>query len=193
MRILTISLFLLFAACSTPGLDRAAHLAFEPGPAYPYGRPNPEAAPELSQFAFIIGANDCNEERLNQATGEWIENQRSWDGYYTMNGHAIRDTGRSGATTNANIRLYDSVTGQWRVTFFSMPVYGTGTWSGGMEGENMVLRLPQKAPGTDIDGFSTLTFSNISDTGFDWSGVWVSADGEVEFPFWRISCTKRQS
>ena len=79
-----------------------------------------------------------------------------------MNGYAIRDTGRSGAATNGNIRLFDALEKQWKVSFFSMPSYGSGVWTGGMEGENMVLKQPQKAPGTDFDGFSRLTFSNIS-------------------------------
>lgn len=182
----------VLGACQSSA-PRPAALAYEPDAEFPFGRPNPEAPPELQQFAFMVGQNDCVDERLNQATGEWVTTERTWDAYYYLNGRAIRDTGRSGATTNGNVRIFDIGSGQWRVTFFSAPVYGTGTWVGGMEGEEMVLRLPQKAPGTEIDGFSTLTFSNISAQGFDWSGVWVSADGDVEFPFWRISCEKRQA
>ncbi len=71
-----------------------------------------------------------------------------------------------------------------------MPNYGSGVWKGGMEDENMVLRQTQKAPGTDFDGFSRLTFSNISGQGFDWTGEWVSIDGSVVFTFWRLQCTK---
>jgi len=166
---------------------------YEPNAEFPYGRPNPAAPAELSQFAFIVGANDCTEERLNQASGEWVAGERTWDAYYYINGYAIRDTGRSGNTSNGNIRIYDANLGQWKVHFFSMPVYGTGIWTGGMEGDEMILRLPQKAPGTDLDGFSTLTFSNISVDGFDWVGEWISGDGEIVFPFWSISCHKRSA
>ena len=163
---------------------------YEPTEEFPFGRPNPAAPPEIQQFAFMIGQNDCSEDRLNGATGEWASATRTWDAYYYMNGYAIRDTGRSGTTTNGNIRLYDSAAGQWVVTFFAMPAFGSGVWRGGMEGENMVLRQAQKAPGTDFDGFSRLTFSNISADGFDWDGEWVSADGTVVFPFWRIRCNR---
>jgi len=59
-----------------------------------------------------------------------------------------------------------------------------------MDGENLVLRQPQKAPGTDFDGFSTLTFSDVSAQGFDWIGEWISEDGSVVFLFWRTQCRK---
>jgi len=171
--------------------DRAEDLLYEPSSEHPFGRPNPEAPEQLVQFAFMIGKNDCSEERLNNATGDWDSSTRTWDAYYYMNGNAIRDTGRSGGATNGNIRIFDRGAQEWAVTFFSQPTYGTGVWRGGMEGDRMVLKLPQKAPGTDLDGFSRLTFSNISASGFNWDGEWVSADGSVVFPFWRIRCTKR--
>lgn len=185
---LTLSLAIASVSASE---DRAQSLLFEPSSEYPFGRPNPEAPQQLSQFAFMIGQNDCTDERLNNASAEWDKSTRTWDAYYYMNGYAIRDTGRSGGATNGNIRVFDRGAQEWVVTFFSMPTYGSGIWRGGMEGDKMVLKLPQKAPGTDIDGFSRLTFSNISTTGFNWDGEWVSEDGSVVFPFWRIRCTKR--
>lgn len=170
--------------------DRQELLRYEPDSRNPYGLPNPDAPAELAQFSFMIGQNDCEEERLNSVSGEWDTAQRTWDAHYMMNGFAIRDSGRSGTATNGNIRMFDPATGQWQVTFFSAPVYGSGVWSGGMDGENMVLKQPQKALGTDLDGFSRLTFSAISDRSFHWAGEWVSEDGSVVFPFWRISCSK---
>ncbi len=185
-----VALFLLLSACQQTA-DRAASLRYEPDSRYPFGRPNPEAPPQLAQFAFMIGHNDCREERLNNDSGEWDSSERTWDAYYYMNGFAIRDGGRSGVNSNGNIRIYDSATAQWRVSYFSMPNYSSAEWSGGLEGDRLVLRRPQQAPGTEIDGFSRLTFLNISATGFDWTGEWVSADGSVEFLFWRVSCRKR--
>ena len=188
MRVSSLLLIVLsLAACQTDPL-RPAPLQYEPSARYPFGRANPEAPPELAQFDFMIGMNDCVEQRINNATGEWVEGVRSWDAYYFMNGFAIRDSGKSGASTNSNIRVYDASAGEWAVTFYSAPAYGSGTWRGKMEDGNMVLRQAQKAPGTDFDGFSVLTFSNVSDRGFDWSGEWISEDGTVVFPFWRIQC-----
>lgn len=48
---------------------------------------------ELAQSHFMIGRNDCSEQRFNSATGEWVDSVRSWDACYYMNGFAIRDEG----------------------------------------------------------------------------------------------------
>ena len=194
---LLLLLFLLGAlsACQTNAVDsgRVGALSYDPGGAYPYGRPHPDAPGELQQFAFMIGSNDCREERLNNATGEWVEGFRTWDAYYFINGNAIRDSGRSGAATNGNVRIYDSASQQWQVTYFSTPVYGSGTWSGGMVEDRIELERPQKAPGTDIDGVNRLVFFDISNEGFQWRGEWASLDGSAVFPFWRLQCHKVDS
>jgi len=182
-------LLILLSTCQSVQ-GHAPGLIYEPDQQFPFGRRNPAAPAELAQLDFMIGRNQCDEEKLNAASGEWESGARSWDAYYFMNGYAIRDSGRSGASTNGNIRLFDVLEKQWKVSFFSMPSYGTGVWAGGLEGENMVLMQPQKAPSTDFDGFSRLTFSNISSQGFDWTGEWVSADDSVVFTFWRIQCSK---
>ena len=170
--------------------DRQGSLSYEPNERYPYGRANPAAPSELAQFGFMIGSNDCAEQRLDNGSGDWVESTRSWDAYYFMNGFAIRDGGKSAAGANGNIRVFDAATKEWVVTFFSAPIYGSGTWRGKMEEGKIVLRQPQKAPGTDFDGFSTLSFLNISDQGFDWSGEWISEDETVAVPFWRMQCHK---
>ena len=190
MKILNLLLLMVLLTACQANLPRAASLPYEPNELYPFGRANPDAPAELAQFHFMIGRNDCAEQRLNNATGEWVDATRSWDASYYMNGFAVRDAGQSGSATNGNIRVFDTATGEWVVTFFSSPTYSSGIWRGKMEGEKMVLRQPQKAPGTDFDGFGTLTFSNISAQGFDWTGEWISADGSIVFPFWRIQCQK---
>lgn len=190
MKFLSLLLLALSLTSCQSSSTRPASLPYEPNAAYPFGRANPDAPPEIAQFAFMVGKNDCVEQRIDNATGEWSESERSWDAHYYMNGFAIRDSGRSGSTTNSNVRIFDSAAGEWAVTFFSAPAYGSGTWRGKMEGEHMVLRQAQKAPGTDFDGFSTLSFSNISPRGFDWTGEWISVDGSVVFPFWKIQCQK---
>ncbi len=178
------------AAVWYPIAAPASSREYEPGKQYPFGRPNPMAPQEISQFHFMIGNNNCVEERRDSSNGAWIEGQRSWDAHYTMNGFAIIDTGRSGQSSNGNMRLFDLETKQWVVTFFAMPVFSSGVWRGQLTGTDIVLKQPQKAPGLGLDGISRLTFHNITDTGFDWIGEWLSDDGTVVYPFWKISCKK---
>ena len=180
----------LLLATTPTATARDNALLYERSDEHPYGRPNPAAPKEISQFAFMIGRNDCTESRRTPGGDEWVDGKRTWDAWYTLDGYAIMDSGRSGASTNGNLRVYDANKGQWFVTFFSMPGYSSGIWSGGATETGIELNQPQKAPGTDLDGFSRLTFSNISDEGFDWLGEWVSADGNIRFPFWRISCKR---
>ena len=180
------------AGMAAPGLElsREGALSYEPSTRYPFGRPHPDAPAELQQFAFMVGKNDCTEERLDNASGEWIPGTRTWDAHYFINGNAIRDSGRSGSATNGNIRIFDTASGQWHVTYFSTPVYGSGVWSGGLVEDRLELEQPQKAPGTDLDGINRLTFFNMTDSSLDWKGEWVSLDGSAVFPYWRISCEK---
>ena len=188
--ILLAGFVLLLCIHSQAQEQRDGELIFEPDETFPFGRLNPDAPPEMAQFAFMIGKNDCTEERLNNATGEWEAGTRTWDAYYYLNGNAIRDSGRSGSATNGNIRIFDTASGQWRVTYFSTPVYGSGSWAGGVVDDRIELERPQKAPGTQIDGVNRLTFFDISDSAFQWKGEWVSLDGATVFNYWRISCQK---
>ena len=185
---LTLFIFTLNSCQLTP--VRPGAMPYEPSAAFPFGRPNPNAPTELQQFAFLIGNNDCSEERLDGASGEWIPGVRIWDAHYYLNGNAIRDGGRSGSSTNGNIRIYDPATEQWHVTYFSTPVYGSGTWKGKLIDNRIELEQPQLAPGTTIEGINRLTFYNISSSSFDWRGEWVSLDGSQVFPYWRVSCEK---
>lgn len=188
-------LFLVFScvlqSCSSgPQSGLPSRLSFDPSAAHPFGRPNPQAPAQLQQFDFLIGHNECSEERLNNATGEWIEGERSWDAHYFLNGFGILDFGTSGGSTNGNVRIFDTATEQWHVSFFSTPVYGSGTWSGGLIEDRIELERPQQAPGTTLDGINRLTFYDISVGGFKWRGEWRSLDGANVFPFWRITCHK---
>jgi len=187
VRFITI---LLYCCCAA-----AEPLApiYDPSPQYPFGRPNPDAPSELAEFHFMVGQNKCVEERRNSSNGDWISASRSWDAHYYLNGFAIMDSGHSGKSWNGNLRAYDVNNNEWHVTFFSMPVYSSGVWKGLKEGNKIVLKQPQKAPGSGVEGVSRLTFSNISDAGFEWIGEWVSSDGSVVYPFWKISCQKIQS
>ena len=179
-----------FLAACTVGTQDTSRQEYNPSASYPFGRANPNAPPELAQFDFIVGHNNCNEERLNSATGEWVAGERSWDGHYTLNGYGVWDSGTSGSSTNGNIRTFDPVSGKWYVTFVATPAYSTGTWSGNRVGNSIVLERPQKAPGTDIDGINRLTFYDVTDVSFSWKGEWASLDNSIVNEFWRLDCRK---
>jgi hypothetical protein len=55
-----------------------------------YGTPNPKAASELSQFAFIIGKWRCDA-RVKGEDGTWQPYQATWVGSYILDGHVIAD------------------------------------------------------------------------------------------------------
>src|SRR5262245_20327864 len=63
-----------------------------------YGNPNPEAPPELSQFAFIIGKWRC-QVRVHQEGGTWQSYEATWIGRYILHGYVIADEYRM--TNNA--------------------------------------------------------------------------------------------
>ena len=97
-RILSGSLLVLFvltvALVSFPaGIQddpRGGLALYEPSPAYPYGRPNPAAPPELRQFDFMVGEFDCKEATRN-ADGSWNEFWAIWNARYFLNGFGIQD------------------------------------------------------------------------------------------------------
>ena len=169
---------------------RQMETQYDPGPGQPFGKMNPQASPEVSEFSFLIGRNDCHEERRDPQTGQWqTPGKRIWDAAWYMNGHAVRDWGSTSGGQTANIRIFDPVDGRWKVSYFSSPTYSNGIWQGGLQGADIVLTRPQKAP-NGTDGESRLTFYEIADTSFRWKGEWVAEDGSVIYPFWRITCQK---
>ena len=110
-----------------------------------------------------------------------------------MNGHAVQDeVWRENGLYAGSIRQFQADSVQWVVTYFSYPGVSTkpGTWIGQKEGDKIVLKMPQKAP-NGMEGFSRLSFYDMSDSGFRWLGEWVSQDGSFTYPFWKIKCKKK--
>lgn len=107
-----------------------------------FGRPHPDAAPELSQFAFLIGHWQCDVDYLGP---DWKTRQQGvahWTAYYAFDGFAIMDDFRGGfaegylATT---IRAYDRGQKRWqgywldgRSGRWSEPLVGRSTEDGMM-------------------------------------------------------------
>jgi hypothetical protein len=152
--------------------------AHAPSPAFPFGRPHPEAPAELQQFAFMIGEFDCVDE-LRQRDGSRVRFRAIWNARYFLNGMGIQDEYWTPRFYTSNIRIYDPDTDQWQVTFFRMPGYQSGVWQGRQEGDALIMRNGGRTSGPG------LTFYNISREGFDWH-----SGGDD--PGWTSSCTRRR-
>jgi len=58
-----------------------------------------------------------------------------------------------------------------------------------IENEDIATHIDNVAE-NGMDGFYKITFSNISDEGFDWLGEWVNTDESIQYPTWEIHCKK---
>ena len=178
-------------ATAQPDMTASAPITgdYEPSPAYPFGRLNPNAPPETEQFAFMLGAFDCTDRIFNQQDGSWKEVTKIWNGRSFLNGHAIRDdTWRSDGVYTSNIRKYDAQAGKWIVTYFSDSGAAPSVWEGGMEDGIMTVRQDGESPQGPFT--ARLAFHDVSDAGFEWK-MHILAGGQV-LPWWTSSCKRRR-
>jgi hypothetical protein len=83
-----------------------------------YGKPNPNAPQEMSQFAFLVGKWH-GEAKLKREDGTWENLKALWEGRYILDGYAVADEYRM--TTPAgellvlgiNLRSYDAKKKAW--------------------------------------------------------------------------------
>ena len=154
------------------------NVRYEWSPAYPYGRPNPTAPPELAQFAFIIGEFDCIDE-MRRRDGTWVRFRAIWNAHYFLNGFGVQDEYWNPDFHTSNIRIYDPTAGRWKITFFRMSGYQSGVWEGGLEGDDLVFRSGGRTSGPG------LTFYDRTEDGFEWH-----SGGDD--PGWKSTCTRRR-
>lgn len=168
---------------------------YEPSEVNLYGLKNPAAPEQLNDFKPFIGLCDCDSERRNP-DGSWAEPIKMiWKYKYIMNGMAIQDeTLKADGAHSGSIRQFNRDSLKWYVHYYaSSSVTPTlSSWEG-VKNENgkIILFKPQKNP-SGMDGFSRLTFYDISKTGYKWIGEWVDTAGTITYAFWKISCTKRK-
>jgi len=166
----------------------------EPSEENPYGKSNANEVSQLNDYDKLIGVCSCESTRL-QLDGKWSKPiALKWKWKYIMNGNGVQDEGWYGDEKNVSyftsVRVYDTVNKHWYVTYFSPnQANEPDTWTGGIEGENVVLKGTIKTPTGKIP--SLLTFSNISKEGFNWEGkIFSSEEDTVGRSFWKISCKK---
>jgi hypothetical protein len=184
-------LALILVVCLSVSAPKAEEpeiqMGYDPSPAYPHGRLHPNAPPQTVQFAFMLGEFDCTDS-VRSADGGWSLFPAIWNANYFLNGHGIQDQYWSPRFSTSNIRIFDSKSGAWKVTFFKKPGYGSGVWTGKKEDKNMVMRQTNTSPdGTTAE--SRLTFHNISNDGFDWVAERVT-EKETRAS-WKSSCRRR--
>lgn len=156
------------------------------------GKPHPDAPAQIRDFREMIGTCDCKSLRRNP-DGSWADTlDMVWTFRYIMNGQAIQDeTWRDGLYATS-IRQFDPEKKQWYVSYYSSNSISSSVpvWTGGRQNDKIVLSMPQKAP-NGMEGFSRLTFRDLSYEGFNWRGEWVDENETVVYPFWLIWCEKR--
>ncbi|MEZ5023602.1 MAG: hypothetical protein R2728_10165 [Chitinophagales bacterium] len=174
--------------------QKSIDLKYEVSTELPFGAVNPEAKEYLSDFAPMIGQCDCKS--INRKPdGNWGDTVNMiWKFKYIMNGHAIQDeTWKADGKHSGSIRQFQPDSAQWVVTYFSQSgvTFSPGVWIGGKDGQEIVLKKEQKSP-NGMEGFSKLTFSDISTSGYNWIGAWISLDESIVYPFWKIHCYKQK-
>ncbi len=166
----------------------------------PWGSPNPDAAPEIQQFAFMVGRHECTQFFKGMNPGnpdQELEGDLLWLAYYALDGRAIRDEFYSMGGIGEQTRAYDSFGKEWWVTYATVPGVvnltpepkpkrGSFTAVRNDKG-HMVMTTPSK-DAKDVDMVRTVTFYDINDDGFEWKSENVYADESINTGI--ISCRK---
>ncbi len=187
MKIMLIPLLLIIGTAGAFG-----QVEYGASEVHPSGLPNPEV-PNVTDFAPMIGVCPCKSVQRNP-DGTWQDTVvMNWKFKYILNGTAIQDeTWRmDGSSYATSIRQYHADSAQWIVSYNSYPgvSFSPGVWKGKKQGEEIVLTQPQKAP-NGMEGFSRLTFYDISENGWNWKGEWIKDDQSIIWPFWTIECER---
>ncbi len=167
---------------------------YEPSMAHPFGLLNPAAPKAVADFAPLIGTCDCKSvSRINQQT--WADTVlMEWTFKYIMNGMAVQDlTLKADGAHSGSIRQYVADSAKWYVHYFSQssPSTTLPVWEGNKVSEDKIVLYRQQAAPNGTDGFYRLTFSDISEEGFNWVGEWVNMGETFRYPTWVIYCRKR--
>lgn len=170
-----------------------AQYEYESTAEYPFGRQNPDAPEQLQDFALLIGSSQCQSERRSpdQTWADPID--MTWNFKYIMNGTAIQDeTLKADKIHSGSIRQFSQDSSRWYVHFYSTPVSTTlSTWEGNLNDDDIIVLFKDQLAPNGTEGFSRLTFYDISDNGFKWKGEWINKEETIVYPFWKISCEKQ--
>lgn len=161
----------------------------------PYGKYNPKAPEQLQDYQDLIGVCNCKSES-RKPDGSWAKPVKmTWRWKYIMNGMAVQDeTLKDDGAHSGSIRQYNKDSLNWYVHYYSSNAATSKlrSWTGNKNKDGkIVLYRDQKAP-NGTEGSSRLTFYDINDKGYKWIGEWVDKTETVVFPFWKISCSRKE-
>lgn len=143
-----------------------------------FGKPNPNAPPALSQFAFLIGNWQCRAIVI-LPNGERQPFAATWQGRYVLDGYVIADEYRMTSSSGElivlglNLRAYDAAKQIWNIKWLDALA---GTWIdlgppelGGVrfDGPSIIysFREPMAA-----HAYTRATYTPVSPTHFTWRG-----------------------
>jgi hypothetical protein len=148
-----------------------------------YGKPSPNAPPELSRFAFLIGKWH-GDAKLKRDEKTWENLKATWEGRYILDGYAVADEYRM--TTAAgklmvlgtNFRAYDSAKKAWNIKWLNALA---GTWLdlgpeelGGVKADEKAITYLMKEDSGGKSAaahvFTRATYTNFSGNHFTWRG-----------------------
>ncbi len=179
-----LSAAILGIACIT-GTAMAGE--YDPSAEHPYGRPHPEAADGLADFAFAIGSWSCLSHRP-QPDGSMKETHLDWRFEYGLNGRSVHDYFEDEWIRGFGVRLYYPATKTWNVTTSGVwPNVFSAVWNGGKKDGILVLDQPNKGPNGE-DLISRLSFYAVTDRSFEWKMERINgADSTLR---WHIVCER---
>ncbi|MBT8219881.1 MAG: DUF4440 domain-containing protein [Bacteroidia bacterium] len=191
MPLILITCFLICPLCIY-----GQQYSYEPSPEHPFGLPNPEAPKEILDWSELIGECDCQSVTRNPDQS-WADTvSMVWRFKYILNGWGVQDeTLKEDGLYAGSIRQFNIDSSHWYVHFYSYPGVSPNlsSWEGNRQDSGrIILYRKQKAP-NGMDGFYKITFSDITDEGFNWLGAWVNPDESIIYPTWKINCKKRSS
>jgi hypothetical protein len=164
-----------------------------------FGKPSPDAPPELHAFAFLIGQWQCNA-KIKTPKGDWQRFEAQWIGRFILEGHAIADEYRM--TTLAgellvlgmNIRSFDTATRIWNIRWLDAL---NGTWTnlvspelGGvlLKGDSITYAFKEPVA---AHPYTRATYTSHSPTRFTWRGD-QSTDAQTWSDFMFVECYRNQ-
>ena len=143
-----------------------------------FGTANPNAPPELTQFAFLIG-NWRFEATVKMPGGGSHRFAGTWRGRFVLDGYAIADEYRmmdaAGKLTvlGVNLRAYDAQKKTWNMKWLNAM---QGTWVdlgpeelGGVNVEGGSIRYEMREP-MAAHAYTRATYTPVSEEQFTWRG-----------------------